>query len=160
MATLIFPEHPSPVADAEALKKACQGNPYLHDTFLFFSPLLLACLWGKDWIFFYFFRFKTPVFILFRMRVFSVLVKFFMRKSFRLGHEWEGYYISNCPQKLDSKEIDQAGLPGSVSGWSYQALWSRALRSFWGFYSQFFFSVTRKWISGPDFSVFSYLQLK
>ncbi|KAI5681880.1 hypothetical protein M9H77_03108 [Catharanthus roseus] len=25
MATLIFPEHPSPVADAEAIKKACQG---------------------------------------------------------------------------------------------------------------------------------------
>ncbi|CAA3012074.1 annexin RJ4 [Olea europaea subsp. europaea] len=25
MATLIFPEHPSPVADAEALRKACQG---------------------------------------------------------------------------------------------------------------------------------------
>lgn len=26
MATLICPEHPSPVADAEALRKACQGK--------------------------------------------------------------------------------------------------------------------------------------
>lgn len=29
MATLIFPEHPSPVADAEALRKACQGKSCL-----------------------------------------------------------------------------------------------------------------------------------
>lgn len=26
MSTIVFPDHPSPVADAEALRKACQGK--------------------------------------------------------------------------------------------------------------------------------------
>lgn len=96
MATLIFPEHPSPVADAEALKKACQGNPYLHDTFLFFSPFVWHVFGGKGWFFFFTSSVSKPLFLfcfewgfflvmiyLFSLRwlwiwVFSVLVKFFM----------------------------------------------------------------------------------
>lgn len=51
MATLIFPEHPSPVADAEALKKACQGNP-LMIRFFFFSPSFGMFFGSKDEFFF------------------------------------------------------------------------------------------------------------